>query len=101
LLDSHGAVSEEVVRAMASGALAAAEAQFAVAVSGVAGPDGGSPEKPVGTVWFGWALDDGSVLTERKRFQGGRREVRAQTVLHALERLVNEAEKRAANRLSV
>ncbi|SDT06661.1 nicotinamide-nucleotide amidase [Halopseudomonas sabulinigri] len=101
LLEAHGAVSEEVVQAMASGAAAAAEAQFAVAVSGVAGPDGGSAEKPVGTVWFGWALDDGSVLTERKRFLGGRREVRAQTVLHALERLVNEAEKRAANRLSV
>ncbi|MEH6564692.1 MAG: nicotinamide-nucleotide amidohydrolase family protein [Halopseudomonas sp.] len=101
VLAEHGAVSEPVVQAMAIGARAAADAQFAVAVSGIAGPDGGSVEKPVGTVWFGWALADGQVLTERKRFHGGRREVRAQTVLHALERLVAEAEKQAANRLSL
>jgi len=101
VLEANGAVSEPVVQGMATGALAAAEAQFAVAVSGIAGPDGGSVDKPVGTVWFGWALADGRVLTERKRFHGGRREVRAQTVLHALERLVGEAEKQAANRLSV
>ena len=101
VLEANGAVSEPVVQGMATGALAAAEAHFAVAVSGIAGPDGGSVDKPVGTVWFGWALADGRVLTERKRFHGGRREVRAQTVLHALERLVGEAEKQAANRLSV
>ncbi|MEL0166925.1 MAG: nicotinamide-nucleotide amidohydrolase family protein [Pseudomonadaceae bacterium] len=101
VLEAHGAVSEPVVQAMAQGAKDAAEAQMAVAVSGVAGPDGGSVEKPVGTVWFGWALSDGRVISECKRFQGGRREVRAQTVLHALERLVKEAQKQAANRLSV
>lgn len=100
-LEAHGAVSEPVVQAMAKGARDAAQAQMAVAVSGVAGPDGGSADKPVGTVWFGWALADGSVVSECKRFQGGRREVRAQTVLHALERLVKEAQKQAANRLSV
>ena len=101
VIDAHGAVSEPVVRAMASGAKEAAGAAMAVAVSGIAGPDGGSAEKPVGTVWFGWALADGSVVSECKRFQGGRREVRAQTVLHALERLVKEAQQQAANRLSV
>jgi len=101
VLQAHGAVSEPVVEAMALGALSAAQAQFAVAVSGIAGPDGGTPDKPVGTVWFGFALPDGGVLTERKRFKGGRREVRAQTVVHALERLIAEAEKQAANRLSV
>jgi nicotinamide-nucleotide amidase len=100
-LEAHGAVSEPVVLAMAAGAKAAAEADMAVAVSGIAGPDGGSAEKPVGTVWLGWALSDGRVISECKRFQGGRREVRAQTVLHALERLVSEAEKTAANRSSV
>lgn len=83
LIDQHGAVSEPVARAMAAGALAHSPAQLAVAVTGVAGPTGGSAEKPVGTVWFGWATPDG-VFTEHQRFGGDRAAVRQATVHHAL-----------------
>ena len=83
LIAQHGAVSEPVARAMAAGALAHSPAQLAVAVTGVAGPTGGSPEKPVGTVWFGWATPAG-VFTEHQRFDGDRAAVRAATVRHAL-----------------
>lgn len=87
LFDSVGAVSEEVVRAMATGAQAASGARFAVAVSGVAGPDGGSPAKPVGTVWLAWA-DGPQVRCERRHFDGDREAVRRQTVIAALEGLL-------------
>jgi nicotinamide-nucleotide amidase len=83
LIEQHGAVSEPVARAMASGALAHSPAQLAVAVTGVAGPTGGSPDKPVGTVWFGWATPEG-VFTEHQRFDGDRAAVRQATVRHAL-----------------
>jgi nicotinamide-nucleotide amidase len=86
LLKQHGAVSEEVARAMAAGALARSRAQVAVAVTGVAGPTGGTPDKPVGLVWFGFALPD-RVLTEKMNFPGDRAVVRAATVTHALRRL--------------
>src|SRR5271165_6965228 len=62
LLDKHGAVSEQVVRAMAKGALRRAQAQVAVAVTGIAGPDGAVPGKPVGTVWLAWAMRRGSAV---------------------------------------
>jgi nicotinamide-nucleotide amidase len=92
LLDQHGAVSEPVVRAMAVGVIARTVGTVAVAVSGVAGPDGGTVEKPVGTVWLAWAWhgQDGSLRTEtrRERFPGGRDEVRRWTVRCALERLL-------------
>ncbi|MDP3139501.1 MAG: CinA family protein [Burkholderiaceae bacterium] len=87
LIASQGAVSEAVARAMAQGALAHSRAQVAVAVTGVAGPTGGSSAKPVGTVWFGFALPDG-VVSEVRRFDGDRSAVRAATVDHALRRLV-------------
>jgi nicotinamide-nucleotide amidase len=87
LIAQHGAVSEAVARAMAEGALAHAQAQVAVAVTGVAGPTGGTPDKPVGLVWFGFALP-GRVLTEAMNFAGDRAAVRAATVRHALQRLV-------------
>ncbi len=87
LITQHGAVSEAVARAMAAGALAHSQAQVAVAVTGVAGPTGGSPDKPVGLVWFGLALP-GQVLTEQMNFSGDRAAVRAATVQHALRRLV-------------
>jgi nicotinamide-nucleotide amidase len=87
LIKRHGAVSEEVARAMAAGAIARSKAQIAVAVTGVAGPSGGSAEKPVGTVWFGWATPAG-LVSEMRRFDGDRAQVRAATVLHALQRLV-------------
>lgn len=87
LIAQHGAVSEPVARAMAAGALAHSQAQVAVAVTGVAGPTGGTPDKPVGLVWFGLALP-GRVLTEKMNFPGDRAAVRAATVRHALQRLV-------------
>jgi nicotinamide-nucleotide amidase len=83
LIEAHGAVSEPVARAMASGALEHSRAQVAVSVTGVAGPTGGSAEKPVGTVWFGWATPAG-VWSECHRFDGDRSAVRAATVQHAL-----------------
>ncbi|MDO8903205.1 CinA family protein [Hydrogenophaga sp.] len=83
LIDVHGAVSEPVARAMAAGAVARSKAQLAVAVTGVAGPTGGTAQKPVGTVWFGWATPEG-VFTELQRFQGDRSAVRQAAVAHAL-----------------
>ncbi len=86
LIDAHGAVSEPVARAMVEGAIARSHATVAVSVTGVAGPGGGSAEKPVGTVWFGWSVD-GRVRTERRRFDGDRAAVRAATVRYALQTL--------------
>ncbi|UFH50336.1 CinA family protein [Pseudomonas sp. KNUC1026] len=86
LFSAVGAVSQEVVQAMALGARDRAQAQFAVAVSGVAGPAGGSDAKPVGTVWLAWAWDKGCVA-QRCYFEGDREAVRRQTVIHALEGL--------------
>jgi nicotinamide-nucleotide amidase len=86
LLAAHGAVSEPVVAAMAAAARERARADVAVAVSGIAGPDGGSAEKPVGTVWFAWAFPDGLESDER-RFTGDREAVRRFAVAHALEGL--------------
>ena len=87
LLQRFGAVSEPVVRAMVLGALAHSHAQVAVAVTGVAGPGGGGPAKPVGTVWFGFALP-GQVVTEVRHFDGDRAQVRTSTVQHVFTRLV-------------
>lgn len=87
VLRRAGAVCEAVARAMAEGALAHSKAQVAVAVTGVAGPTGGSPSKPVGTVWFGFALP-GQVITEKCHFPGDRAAVRTATLQHALTRLV-------------
>jgi nicotinamide-nucleotide amidase len=86
LLLLHGAVSEAVARAMVLGALAHSHAQVALAVTGVAGPGGGSPDKPVGTVCFGYALP-GRVWTERQQWAGDRAQVRAAAVTHALQQL--------------
>lgn len=93
LIRQHGAVSEEVARAMASGAISRSRAQVSVAVTGVAGPTGGSAAKPVGTVWFGFAVP-GRLVSEVRRFDGDRAAVRGATVRHALQRLLellNEA----------
>ena len=87
LIAQHGAVSEVVARAMAFGAVRHAQAQVGVAVTGVAGPTGGSAEKPVGMVWFGFQVD-GQLTSETRRFPGDRAEVRTATVRHALERLL-------------
>ena len=87
LIAQHGAVSEVVVRAMAFGAVRRSRAQVSVAVTGVAGPTGGSPQKPVGTVWFGFQVD-GRLSSETLRFDGDRAAVRSATVDHALQRLL-------------
>ena len=87
LIEQHGAVSEPVARAMAEGAVARSHAQVALAVTGVAGPTGGTPTKPVGTVWFGWQVA-GHTHSEVQHFAGDRAAVRAQTVQHALARLL-------------
>jgi nicotinamide-nucleotide amidase len=87
LFEQHGAVSEAVVQAMARGAARQAGAGFSVAVSGVAGPGGGSPDKPVGTVWLAWA-DGERIFTERRQFAGDRHAVRQQTVAAALQGLL-------------
>ena len=83
LFATVGAVSQQVVEAMVRGAQANSGARFAVAVSGVAGPDGGSAEKPVGTVWLAWG-DGEQLFSRRRQFAGDRAEVRRQTVEAAL-----------------
>ena len=83
-LDAHGAVSEPVVRDMAEGACRATGADLAVAVSGIAGPGGGTPEKPVGTVWFAWSRTGHPTHTAVHCFNGDRESVRRQTVACAL-----------------
>lgn len=87
LIEQHGAVSEPVARAMADGALAHSQAQVSLAVTGVAGPTGGSDEKPVGTVWFAWCVG-GETHTEMQHFAGDRGTVRAATLRYALQRLL-------------
>ena len=87
LITAQGAVSGPVAAAMAAGALARSDADAVVAVTGVAGPGGGSAEKPVGTVWFGWATRT-AAGTERQAFPGDRTAVRAATVARALELLL-------------
>lgn len=88
-LAAHGAVSEAVVRAMAEGARARAGADWAVAVSGIAGPEGGTPDKPVGLVWFAWAGPT-RTRSEAVIFSGDRAAVRAHSVSHSLEILIHE-----------
>ncbi len=90
LFEKVGAVSREVVEAMVRGAQHKSLARFAVAVSGVAGPDGGSPSKPVGTVWLAWGVGE-AVFSEQRFFAGNRDEVRRQTVKAALEGLLQHA----------
>jgi nicotinamide-nucleotide amidase len=87
VLRRAGAVCQGVAKAMALGAIAQSRAQVAVAVTGVAGPTGGSPAKPVGTVWFGFAIP-GHVVTEKCHFDGDRAAVRSQTVHHAIAQLI-------------
>lgn len=87
-LQEQGAVSELVVMQMAEGALRVADADLAVAVSGIAGPDGGTPEKPVGTVWLAWSSKDGTTA-RRFCFEGDRSAVRQQAVLAALQGLLD------------
>ena len=92
VLEQHGAVSRETAEAMALGVLAASRAQLSLAVTGIAGPDGGTDDKPVGSVWFAWA-GDGQCRSELRQFNGSREQVRLQTVEYALlglDRFVDE-----------
>jgi nicotinamide-nucleotide amidase len=89
-LGRHGAVSEPTVREMAVGAVERSHAQVAVAVSGTAGPGGGTPEKPVGTVCFAWLAPGGEVRSETRLFTGDREAVRRQSVVHALTGVLRE-----------
>ncbi len=88
-LEAYGAVSEAVVREMALGALQVAQADYAISVSGIAGPDGGSDEKPVGTVWFGFADKQGQTVAITACFAGDRDAVRRQATEFALQTLLN------------
>ena len=94
-LEEHGAVSKPVVEEMAEGVLRLSGSDIAVAVSGVAGPDGGTDDKPVGTVWFAWAVRDGTnALTDTslEHFEGDRDLVRELTVAHALQGVLERVE---------
>jgi nicotinamide-nucleotide amidase len=87
LIAEHGAVSEPVARAMAFGAIRHSKAQVSIAVTGIAGPTGGSATKPVGTVWFGFSIH-GTLHSEVRHFDGDRAAVRQATVQHALQRVL-------------
>ena len=87
LIEKHGAVSAETAAAMAQGALAKAPVDIAVAVTGIAGPSGGTKEKPVGLVYFGVARSGGKILTERQIFKGDRTDIRRAAAARALELL--------------
>ena len=91
LIEAHGAVSAEVARAMAEGALARSQAQLGVAVTGIAGPGGGTKVKPVGTVWLAFARVGRATEAELLTLDGDRASVREQTVHHALRRLLDAA----------
>jgi nicotinamide-nucleotide amidase len=89
---THGAVSEDVARAMAAGAMAQSRAQVALSVTGIAGPGGGSEEKPVGLVWHGFAVQAGNALrieAIRQQYRGNRAQVREQAVRYALEHMAD------------
>lgn len=88
-LNLHGAVSEMTVREMVVGALSHSAAQVALAVSGIAGPDGGTADKPVGTVWFAWGMKHGETCARRYQLTGNRAEVRAQAVPIALQGVID------------
>jgi nicotinamide-nucleotide amidase len=90
-LEAHGAVSEATAREMVAGALARSGATIAVAVTGIAGPAGGSPSKPVGLVWLAWGRRDGRVEAQAEHFAGDRAAVRTATVRWALEGLIERA----------
>jgi nicotinamide-nucleotide amidase len=85
----HGAVSEEVVREMAEGALRHSHAKVSVAITGVAGPDGGSPRKPVGTVWLAWAVAGRETRCRAAHYAGDREMIRQQAVMAALQGIID------------
>ena len=88
MLEQFGAVSEQVVEAMAIGALNNSHADVGVAITGIAGPSGGTEEKPVGLIWFGFSVKDESVKTYHRHFNGDRESIRQQAVKFALKKLI-------------
>lgn len=88
-LEQFGAVSEQTAKEMAEGALNHSHAQVSLAVTGIAGPEGGTPDKPVGTVWFAWTGKDFQTQSHLKHFEGDRSTVRAQSIKFALENLLD------------
>ena len=88
-LAQSGAVSQQAVTAMASGALANSRANVALAISGIAGPDGGTPDKPVGTVWFAWVNDAGRAQQSMQIFPGDRQAVREQAAAYAIQGMLD------------
>ena len=92
-LAAHGAVSEATAAAMAAGALRHSHADWALSITGIAGPDGGSREKPVGTVCFGWAGSEAGVEVDTRHFAGDREAVRRQSVVFALQGILQRASK--------
>lgn len=88
LLDQHGAVSEQVAQAMAIGGLASAGSTYAMSITGIAGPEGGTKEKPIGTVCFGWAGPENIADTQTLNFTGDRAAIRSKSIVHSLERLL-------------
>lgn len=88
-LKQYGAVSEQTASEMSAGAISRSHAQVAVSVTGIAGPDGGTTEKPVGMVCFAWIMKDGMALTETRYFSGSREEIRRQSVAEALQGVID------------
>jgi nicotinamide-nucleotide amidase len=95
----HGAVSREVAREMAAGALAASGADISLAITGIAGPSGGTPEKPVGLVWFAWRTADGRSAEACERFEGSRAQVRAAAAERAMRGALAMAARTPARRV--
>lgn len=94
-LEQHGAVSPEVAQLMAQGALKKSKADLTVSVTGVAGPDGGTEEKPVGLVYFGYALKGGSSGSVEHRFEGSREDIQTKATIRALKHLISVLEESA------
>ena len=88
-LERYGAVSEPAAYEMAAGAVARSHAQVAVSITGIAGPDGGTAQKPVGMICFAWVMKDGMALTETRYYSGSRDEIRRQSVAGALQGVID------------
>jgi nicotinamide-nucleotide amidase len=89
LIEQHGAVSDQVARAMALGAKQNSGSDIALSITGIAGPTGGSPEKPVGTVCFAWLLANDQMISETKHFEGDRQQIRQQACNFSLRKLLS------------
>ncbi len=89
LIEQHGAVSDQVARAMALGAKQNSGSDLSLSITGIAGPTGGSPEKPIGTVCFAWALANDQIVSETKHFEGNRQQIRQQASDFSLRKLLS------------